>query len=108
MRDPLPNFPGYALRRAANATAAELSARLADTGLRQSDVSVLMLIVYGGLIGLTYVQFARTPSGFIPPLDRAYFIAAISLPPGASLHRPGGRPPGPKARVDPSSSCSRS
>ena len=44
MRDPLPNFPGYALRRAANATAAELAARLAETGLRQSDVSVLMLI----------------------------------------------------------------
>jgi len=44
MRDPLPKFPGYALRRAANATAAELSARLAATGLRQSDVSVLMLI----------------------------------------------------------------
>jgi DNA-binding MarR family transcriptional regulator len=44
MRDPLPNFPGYALRRAANATAAELSARLAETGLRQSDVSVLLLI----------------------------------------------------------------
>ena len=44
MRDPLPNFPGYALRRAANATAAELAARLALTGLRQSDVSVLMLI----------------------------------------------------------------
>ena len=50
-------------------------------------VSVLMLVVYGGLIGLTYFQFARTPSGFIPPLDRAYFIAAISLPPGASLER---------------------
>jgi HAE1 family hydrophobic/amphiphilic exporter-1 len=50
-------------------------------------VSVLMLIIYGGLIGLTYFQFARTPSGFIPPLDRAYFIAAISLPPGASLAR---------------------
>ena len=44
MRDPLPKFPGYALRRAANATAAELSARLAPTGLRQSDVSVLLLI----------------------------------------------------------------
>jgi DNA-binding MarR family transcriptional regulator len=44
MRDPLPTFPGYALRRAANATAAELAARLAETGLRQSDVSVLMLI----------------------------------------------------------------
>jgi HAE1 family hydrophobic/amphiphilic exporter-1 len=49
--------------------------------------TVLMLLVYGGLIGLTYVQFARAPSGFIPPLDRAYFIAAISLPPGSSLER---------------------
>jgi DNA-binding MarR family transcriptional regulator len=44
MRDPLPNFPGYALRRAANATAAELAGRLGELGLRQSDVSVLMLI----------------------------------------------------------------
>jgi hydrophobe/amphiphile efflux-1 (HAE1) family protein len=50
-------------------------------------ISVLMLIVYGGLIGLTYLQFARAPSGFIPPLDRGYFIAAITLPPGASLER---------------------
>jgi HAE1 family hydrophobic/amphiphilic exporter-1 len=49
--------------------------------------SALMLVVYGGLIGLTYFQFARTPSGFIPSLDRAYFIAAISLPPGATLER---------------------
>jgi HAE1 family hydrophobic/amphiphilic exporter-1 len=46
-----------------------------------------MLVVYGCLIGLTYFQFARTPSGFIPALDRAYFIAAISLPPGATLER---------------------
>lgn len=44
MHDPLPSFPGYALRRAANATAAELAARLGEVGLRQSDVSVLMLI----------------------------------------------------------------
>ena len=50
-------------------------------------VPALMLVIYAGLIGLTYFQFARTPSGFIPPLDRAYFIAAISLPPGASLAR---------------------
>jgi DNA-binding MarR family transcriptional regulator len=44
MRDPLPNFPGYALRRAANATAAELAHRLGEVGLKQSEVSVLMLI----------------------------------------------------------------
>ena len=47
----------------------------------------MMLVIYGGLIGLTYFQFARTPSGFIPPLDRAYFITAVTLPPGASLDR---------------------
>ena len=43
MRDPLPSLPGYALRRAANATAAELAGRLTELGLRQSDVSVLIL-----------------------------------------------------------------
>ena len=44
MDDPLIRFPGYALRRAANATAAELSARLAALDLRQSDASLLMLV----------------------------------------------------------------
>ena len=44
MRDPLVSLPGYALRRAANATAVELSARLAPLGLRQSDVSLLILV----------------------------------------------------------------
>lgn len=44
MRDPLPDFPGYSLRRAANATAAELAARLAELELRQVDASVLILI----------------------------------------------------------------
>ncbi len=50
-------------------------------------VSVVMLVIYAGLIGATYFQFARTPSGFIPPLDRGYLITAITLPPGASLRR---------------------
>jgi len=57
MRDPLPSFPGYALRRAANATAAELSARLAETGLRQSEVSVLLLIA--GNPGVTASALGR-------------------------------------------------
>jgi hydrophobe/amphiphile efflux-1 (HAE1) family protein len=50
-------------------------------------VSTLMLVIYAGLIGFTYFQFSRTPTGFIPPLDRGYFIVAITLPPGASLER---------------------
>jgi DNA-binding MarR family transcriptional regulator len=44
MKDPLISLPGYALRRAANATGAQLAERLAPLGLRQSDISLLMLI----------------------------------------------------------------
>jgi hydrophobe/amphiphile efflux-1 (HAE1) family protein len=65
----------------------KLSSGYAEMTRRLLRVSALMLVIYGGLIGLTYFQFARTPSGFIPPLDRGYFITAISLPPGASLER---------------------
>ena len=64
-----------------------LSSGYAALTRRVLRVSVLMLVIYGGLIALTYVGFGRTPSGFIPPLDRAYFITAISLPPGSSLER---------------------
>ena len=48
MRDPLPIYPGYALRRAANAAGAELQSRLADLGLRQSDASVMILVDANG------------------------------------------------------------
>jgi len=48
---------------------------------------VLMLVVYGGLIGLTGVQLGAIPTALIPQLDRGYFIVAMQLPPGASLER---------------------
>jgi hydrophobe/amphiphile efflux-1 (HAE1) family protein len=54
---------------------------------RALRVSGLMLVLYALFIGLTYFEFSRTPSGFIPQLDRAYFIAVFSLPPGSSLDR---------------------
>jgi DNA-binding MarR family transcriptional regulator len=44
MHDPLALFPGYALRRAANATAAQLAARLGAIGLKQVDASVLLFL----------------------------------------------------------------
>ncbi len=50
-------------------------------------VSTVMLVVYAALIGIAYLEFSRTPTGFIPQLDRGYFIVAITLPPGASLER---------------------
>jgi HAE1 family hydrophobic/amphiphilic exporter-1 len=65
----------------------KLSSGYAGLTRRALRVSALMLLIYAGLIGLTYFQFARTPSGFIPPLDRGYFITAITLPPGSSLER---------------------
>ena len=46
-----------------------------------------MLIVYGGLIGLTVYQFIKAPTGFIPAQDQGYLINIIQLPPGASLAR---------------------
>jgi HAE1 family hydrophobic/amphiphilic exporter-1 len=65
----------------------KLSSGYAGLTRRVLRISALMLVLYGGLIALTFVGFERAPSGFIPPLDRGYFIAAISLPPGASLER---------------------
>ena len=44
MTDPLARYPGYALRRAATAAGAQLNERLAALGLRQSSVSVLLLV----------------------------------------------------------------
>src|SRR5262245_49450633 len=65
----------------------KLSLGYAGLTRRALRISAIMLLIYGGLIGLTYFEFGRTPSGFIPALDRAYFITAITLPPGSSLER---------------------
>jgi HAE1 family hydrophobic/amphiphilic exporter-1 len=64
-----------------------LSSRYGMLTSRVIRAAAVMLAIYAVLIGFTYFQFSRTPSGFIPPLDRGYFIVAITLPPGASLER---------------------
>ena len=65
----------------------KLASSYAGLTRRALRVSGLMLVLYGLLIGLTYFGFSRAPSGFIPQLDRGYFIAVFSLPPGSSLDR---------------------
>jgi hydrophobe/amphiphile efflux-1 (HAE1) family protein len=50
-------------------------------------IAAIMLLLYGGLLVLTYNRLAVTPTGLIPQLDRTYFIAAFSLPPGSTLER---------------------
>ena len=83
MRDPLPSLPGYALRRAANATAAELAGRLAEFGLRQSDVSVLILIAENP--GVTASAIGRAldiqRANMVPLLNRLEDSALIERAP---------------------------
>jgi hydrophobe/amphiphile efflux-1 (HAE1) family protein len=50
-------------------------------------VAALMLLLYVAIIGYGLFEFSRTPTGFIPQLDRGYLITAVQLPPGASLER---------------------
>ena len=50
-------------------------------------ISLLVLIVYGGLLVLTYWQFIRTPTGFIPQQDKGYLILNVQLPDSASVER---------------------
>ncbi len=54
---------------------------------RMLRVTVLVLFVYCGLIGLTYYQMDRAPTGFIPQQDQGYLLVNIQLPDSASLER---------------------
>jgi multidrug efflux pump subunit AcrB len=50
-------------------------------------VSVLVLLVYGGLVALTWWGFQQAPSGFIPQQDKGYLLVNVQLPDSASLER---------------------
>jgi multidrug efflux pump len=50
-------------------------------------LSVIVLLIYVGLIGLTGFGFTRVPSGFVPTQDKGYLLANIQLPDSASLER---------------------
>jgi multidrug efflux pump len=46
-----------------------------------------VLVLYGGLLGLTYFGFAKVPQGFIPTQDKDYLVAFAQLPDAATLDR---------------------
>ena len=50
-------------------------------------LSALTLVVYGGLLFLTYMGFRTVPTGFIPQQDQGYLIVAIVLPDASSIDR---------------------
>ncbi len=49
--------------------------------------SVIALVVYAGLVGLTILGFSRVPAGFVPTQDKGYLVALAQLPNGATLDR---------------------
>jgi len=54
------------------------------TLVRRSGIA---LVLYAGLIALTYLGFHTVPTGFVPVQDKQYLVAFAQLPDGASLDR---------------------
>src|SRR5262249_9470876 len=50
-------------------------------------LSVIVLLVYVGLIGLTGLGCTRVPSGFVPSQDKGTLVVNVQLPDSASLER---------------------
>src|SRR5262249_43789501 len=48
-------------------------------------VSVIVLVLYGGLVYLTYYGFTHTPTGFIPNQDKGYLLVNVQLPDSTSV-----------------------
>jgi multidrug efflux pump len=51
---------------------------------------VIMLMLYGGLLALTYWEFGQTKRGFIPQQDMGYLMVNVQLPDSASMERTDG------------------
>ncbi|MDB5392340.1 MAG: cation/multidrug efflux pump, partial [Planctomycetaceae bacterium] len=58
--------------------------RLVEILLR---VFVIALLIYAGLLYLTYWQMSRAPTGFIPQQDKGYLLLNVQLPDSASVER---------------------
>jgi multidrug efflux pump len=50
-------------------------------------VSLLVLMIYGALLAITYWVFAGAPTGFVPQQDMGRLICSVQLPDSASLER---------------------
>ena len=50
-------------------------------------VSVIVLLVFGGLLALTYWEFTEVPTGFVPLEDRGMVMIDVWMPDAASQER---------------------
>ena len=55
--------------------------------LKLLKFSIVMILIYIGMLWATADLFKNTPSGFIPKQDRSFFSARMELPAGASFER---------------------
>jgi multidrug efflux pump len=73
--------------RGFNRVFAKGSSLYAGGVVRVVRVAALALVLYGGLLLLTGLGFAKVPQGFVPAQDKDYLVAFAQLPDGATLDR---------------------
>ena len=69
--------------------------RLFDRGAKAYTAGVgslirksgIIMILYAGLLALTWQQFSSTPTGYVPAQDKMYLVAFAQLPDASSLDR---------------------
>ena len=49
--------------------------------------SFAVLLIYGGLLYLTYYAFEKTPTGFIPSQDKGYLLVNVQMPDSTSVEK---------------------
>jgi multidrug efflux pump subunit AcrB len=54
---------------------------------RSLRLFAIVLVLYAGLLGLTWFGFTHVPTGFIPDQDQGYLVVDFQLPDSASLER---------------------
>ena len=83
---PINGFLGWSFRQFNRGFDASTAAYTrAVSGLLR--VSAVVLLVYGGLLFLTWFGFTHTPTGFIPAQDKGYLLVNVQLPDAASVER---------------------
>ncbi len=50
-------------------------------------VTTVVLLLYAGLLGLTWFEFTHVPTGFVPEQDKGYLLLNVQLPDSASVER---------------------
>jgi HAE1 family hydrophobic/amphiphilic exporter-1 len=54
---------------------------------RLVNLTVIILVIYAGLLAVTGWRLSATPQGFIPDQDQGLLLVSAQLPPGAALAR---------------------